>query len=157
MHVTQQIDDTYLKMCYQAKELKDYWSPEFGDRFYLCYDLYQKHTGGRLTTIKYLHGAIMKYHRGLYIFDPNDNNKGFLKFAFPIPYQEQIQEKLLKRVPVITLLTNFMNFAVRQGSKYSIEALWLMYYYDVTHNKEWVDGDWTNIKEAKHERFLYRY
>lgn len=149
----------YLEMCEAAYELNDNWSPAPGDRVFLTKDLYvyDKH----LTGIRYL-GQRPVYKKGFYhlsefsideVLDPEI----FFSFCVFIPYQHQIQKKILKNLgSVYKVLWSFHDFVFTKKfgklvMHYNIEELWLLFYYYIIHNKMWNGEDWVLIEEVEED------
>ena len=132
-------------MCDAANELKKCWEPRRGDRYYLKNDLYFT-PDEKLSPIK---GYKLYRKEGVYViscnfdFGTKKDQDTIRQQSFWLPRQEEIQRLLKNRMGTnSSLIVNFKGFAFSYGrvNKYSMDALWLMFYYFEIHSKIW-DGE----------------
>ena len=145
--------EEFIAMCDAADELKEIWNPQPGDKYYLKNDLYAVDHGEKGLSLTPADDPEPYFKEGIY-FIGTERDFGEVLFHdmvyyFPetmkkhsiwLPSQKDMQN-LLQRTMITnsSLIINFKNFTFSYGriNKYSLDELWVMFYYFDTHSKIW--------------------
>lgn len=152
-------ENRYLEMCEAARELQSHFQPGKGDRVFLKENLYYHPDSERLTAIN-KDGSVLVYPKGFYHINNPDaigkvpslnihDRETFCKFCIYVPYQHQMQQKLIKALGTredvliqFNYLAHSLSFGEHLIARYTFEELWLMLYYFFAHKKEWNGNRW---------------
>jgi hypothetical protein len=147
------MEDEYIRMCEAAVEVQSYWSIAPGDRVYLKTNLF--FDDNKLTPVR---TDELVYKEGMYYVGSNDKTymefTTFFDYCFPVPYQHQLQDWAQRSFESRrSMLWAFMDFVLSKSTKYTLDMLWLMFYYEIVHQREWNNEEW-----ERHEKgHLYSY
>ncbi|MDP3012960.1 MAG: hypothetical protein Q8M92_01870 [Candidatus Subteraquimicrobiales bacterium] len=140
----------FIVMSDAAVELKRCWKPEAGDRFYVKNDLYL--SGDKLTVIK---SERKSYTEGIHVLCEGDEYLEDLQLhCVWLASQDQLQRLLKRRfITNSSMMKAFGAFCYQERygrliRNYSIEELWLMFYYYEIHDKMWDGHDWVKIDKT---------
>lgn len=151
-------------MCDAAKELKKCWEPKAGDRFYLKNDLYVVDYGWEGLSVVPQDDRTPYYYEGVHYLDRERSfgkimihddchwdKETMRKHSFWLPRQGELQELLRRTMGKNSaLIINFKQFTFSHGrliDKYSMDALWLMFYYYEIHSKIWNGEEFEKVEK----------
>lgn len=144
----------FLDICEQAYKLtREDWEGEEGDRFYLKNNLYRH---GRFT-LSIEKNCELEFEEGVH-FNINgllNDYKELRTHSFHLPYQHQVQRKLLEKYNSREVLfTNFVSFVLKKSfgyliHRYTFDSLWVMYYYYYMYDLFWDGNEFIPIEKPK--------